>query len=129
VGDLFSKDQFHINLETMTATWPTTFKAAICASCPQRVRCTKAKKKGRTVQTAKDERLQQNCGRRQLSSEAATVEGIERLRDRVVVEHALAHIGQRQGIRARYFGARDNLLDLRRAASVQNLELTQRKAP
>jgi hypothetical protein len=42
------------------------------------------------------------------------------------VEHALAHIAARKGQRARYIGTRRNLFDLRRAASIQNLEALQR---
>jgi hypothetical protein len=43
------------------------------------------------------------------------------------VEHRLAHIGSRQGPRARYRGARKNTFDLRRVAAIQNLETYQRK--
>jgi hypothetical protein len=35
----------------------------------------------------------------------------------------LAHIGHRQGDRARYCGQRKNLFDLRRCAVVQNLHV------
>ena len=133
-GDLFSKDQFAVDLVAMTVTCPAgqtrpihlgrpaIFKAGVCAACPQRERCTRAKKKGRTVQIANDEQLQQ-----ELRAKAATPAGRERLRERVAVEHGLAHIGQRQGRRARYFGTRANLFDLRRAAALQNLELSHRK--
>jgi hypothetical protein len=38
------------------------------------------------------------------------------------VEHALAHIAARKGDQARYRGTRKNLFDLRRAATIQNLE-------
>jgi len=57
-----------------------------------------------------------------------TKRGRQRFRERVPVEHRLAHIGQRQGRKARYRGTRKNLFDLRRAATIQNLETTQRKA-
>jgi hypothetical protein len=57
-----------------------------------------------------------------------TPSGRERFRERVPVEHSLAHIAQRQGRRSRYMGARKNLFDLRRAAIIQNLEITQRMA-
>jgi hypothetical protein len=49
------------------------------------------------------------------------------LRQRVGVEHRLAHIAARQGARARYIGVRKNLFDLRRAATIQNLETIQRR--
>jgi hypothetical protein len=50
------------------------------------------------------------------------------LRERVQVEHALAHIAARKGEHARYIGVRKNLFDLRRAAMIQNLEAAQRMA-
>ena len=48
------------------------------------------------------------------------------LRDRVQVEHSLAHMGAWQGARARYRGQRKNLFDLRRTAVVENLHVLQR---
>src|SRR6266702_1000473 len=48
------------------------------------------------------------------------------LRERVAVEHALAHIGHWQGRRARYRGLRKNLFDLRRCAVVHNLHVLAR---
>ena len=56
----------------------------------------------------------------------ATPKGRGRLRERVAVEHRLAHVGRKQGRRARYFGVRKNLFDVRRAASVVNLETIHR---
>jgi hypothetical protein len=47
-----------------------------------------------------------------------TPEGRAKLRERVAVEHALAHVGHWQGRRARYRGTRKNLFDLRRVAVV-----------
>jgi hypothetical protein len=58
---------------------------------------------------------------------AATPQGRDRLRQRVAVEHRLAHTSRRQGRRARYLGARKNLFDLRRAAVIGNLEILQRR--
>jgi hypothetical protein len=46
---------------------------------------------------------------------------------RVAVEHRLAHLGRRQGPRARYRGTRKNLFDLRRTAAIQNLEVLDRR--
>jgi hypothetical protein len=51
----------------------------------------------------------------------ATSEGRKNLRQRVASEHALAHVGRRQGSRARYIGIRKNVLDLRRTCAVENL--------
>ena len=44
--------------------------------------------------------------------------GRAKLRERVAVEHALAHIGHWQGQRARYRGTSKNLFDLQRNAVV-----------
>jgi hypothetical protein len=63
-----------------------------------------------------------------LRKRAKTPRGREQLRKRVAVEHALAHVGRRQGRRARYLGVRKNVFDLRRAAAISNLELIQRSA-
>jgi hypothetical protein len=76
---------------------------------------------GGTVEITADEDIQQR-----LRKQIATPIGRERLREQVGVEHALAHIDQRQGRRARSLGARNNNYDLRRAASIQNLETMQR---
>jgi len=77
--------------------------------------------KGRTISIAYNEVLQQR-----LRKQAKTRKGREQLRQRVAVEHKLAHISQRQGNRARYNGSRLNLFDLRRAATLHNLEGCQR---
>jgi len=131
----FAKSQFRLNLRAMTITCPAgevepiklgrtlAFNGATCDGCSLRDQCTtRAPGLGRTVQISADERLQQRLRRR-----LATRTGREQLRQRVHVEHKLAHISQRQGRRARYFGVRGNLYDLRRAATIQNLETTQRK--
>jgi hypothetical protein len=57
----------------------------------------------------------------------STPSGRERLRQRVAVEHRLAHLGRRQGRHARYRGTRKNLFDVRRAAAVLNLEAIDRR--
>jgi transposase len=56
-----------------------------------------------------------------------TSEGRATLRERVGIEHDLSHIGHWQGDRARYCGARKNLLDLRRCAVVNNLHIFARR--
>jgi hypothetical protein len=56
-----------------------------------------------------------------------TAKGREALRQRVHVEHRLAHLSRKQGPRARYVGLRKNLFDLRRYAAVLNLEVIQRR--
>jgi hypothetical protein len=52
--------------------------------------------------------------------------GQAKLRERIAVEHTLAHVGHWQGRRARYRGVRKNLFDLRRSAVGQNLDVTAR---
>lgn len=44
-------------------------------------------------------------------------------RERVAIEHHLAHHAQKQGRAARYRGLRKNLLDSRRHAAILNLEV------
>jgi hypothetical protein len=135
-GELFTKDDFELDLRSKTIRCPAghvepiefgqtvEFPASHCDVCPLRKLCTSASRgSGRTISIAEDERLQKRM--RQMS---ATKAGRERFRERVPVEHSLAHIGQRQGRRARYMGCRKNLYDLRRAATIQNLEIAQRKA-
>ena len=53
--------------------------------------------------------------------------GAPSLRERIKVEHALAHVGHWQGRRARYRGTRKNLFDLRRVAVVHNLHVIARQ--
>jgi hypothetical protein len=128
-GALFTKKDFHVDMRRLTITCPagetesftpgTTveFDPESCARCRLRAQCTMAIAAGRTVSIAEDERLQHR-----LRKLVATPAGRRRLRERVVVEHRLAHVGQRQGRRARYRGTRVNLFDLRRACAIQNLE-------
>jgi Transposase DDE domain/Transposase domain (DUF772) len=96
------------------------FPAEICAACPLRTQCTTSPR-GRSVQIHPDERLLAELRQRQL-----TPHGRARLRERVAVEHSLAHLGHWQGRRARYLGQRKNLFDLRRVAVVHNLHVIAR---
>jgi hypothetical protein len=98
------------------------FPAATCAACPLREQCTSSAH-GRSVTIHPDERLLVELRERQ-----ATPAGRAQLRERVAVEHTLAHIGRWQGRRARYRGERKNVFDLRRAAVVHNLHVLQRAA-
>jgi len=59
----------------------------------------------------------------ELRKRQLTEAGRAKLRERVAVEHALAHIGHWQGRRARYRGLRKNLFDLRRCAVVHHLHV------
>ena len=96
------------------------FPAEICQVCPLRERCTTSRN-GRSVNIHPDEALLCELRERQL-----TEAGRAKLRERVAVEHALAHIGHWQGRRARYRGLRKNLFDLRRCAVVHNLHVLAR---
>jgi hypothetical protein len=132
----FPKTAFNINLRDLTITCPageveriefgsvTEFDPEACDHCKLRAQCTAASPgTGRSVNIAEDERLQQH-----LHKYIATPRGRARLRERVGVEHRLAHLVRRQGRRARYRWERRNLFDLRRASAIQNLEAIQRKA-
>ena len=133
-GTLFRKSDFVINMRSRTITCPAgqtealvpgevvEFNPEACSRCPLRAKCTSAARgSGRTVAIAHDEQLQHRL--RKLVASSA---GRERLRERVKVEHALAHLSRKQGRRARYLGSRKNLFDLRRHAAVVNLEAIHR---
>jgi hypothetical protein len=134
-GEVFSKQDFTLNLREKTITCPggrtapfrlgsvVEFPATECDRCPLRAQCTRAALgHGRTVSIAEDEPFQHRLRQR-----AATRAGRVQLRQRVAVEHRLAHLGARQGRRARYKGVRKNLFDVRRTAAVLNLQTFQRK--
>lgn len=96
------------------------FPAEVCAACPLRERCTSSPR-GRSVSIHPDEALLGELRQRQLTKTGRT-----KLRERVAVEHTLAHLGYWQGRRARYRGGRKNLFDLRRCAVVHNLHVLAR---
>ncbi|MCB1807309.1 MAG: transposase, partial [Candidatus Competibacteraceae bacterium] len=54
-----------------------------------------------------------------------SAEGRQRLRERVGVEHSLAHVAQRQGNHARYDGVVKNRLHLHLVCAIQNVERAQ----
>src|SRR5262249_22226785 len=91
-----------------------------CTRCPLMEQCTSSAK-GRSVSIHPDEALLTELRQRQ-----QTPQGRAKLRERVAVEHTLAHVGQWQGRRARYRGLRKNLFDLRRCAVVHNLHVLAR---
>ena len=135
-GKLFTKANFKLDMRALTITCPAgqteritpgsvvEFDPEICTQCSLRAQCTMAAQgSGRTVSIAEDERLQHR-----LRKLVGSPQGRVRLRERVAIEHRLAHVGRKQGRRARYRGARNNLFDLRRAAAVVNLETTQKFA-
>ena len=135
-GKSFAKGAFKITMRDRTITCPAgetehiefgsvvEFDPEACDHCRLRANCTAASPgTGRTVAIAENEQLQHRLRKLQ-----KTPTGRAKLRERVAVEHRLAHIGRRQGRRARYRGVRKNLFDLRRACAIQNFETIQRKA-
>jgi hypothetical protein len=132
--DMFTKRDFKIDLRTQTVTCPAgevepfepgetvEFDPETCGSCPLRTNCTQAASgRGRTISIAEDEALQATFRKLQ-----QTPRGRRVLRQRTAVEHSLARIAARKGHRARYRGVRKNEFDLRRAATIQNLEAIHR---
>jgi hypothetical protein len=128
----FPKTEFALDWDTQTIRCPNEvvipfqvgqtvrFPEAECARCRLRERCT-ISVSGRSVTIHPDERLLAELRERQ-----ETPAGRAKLRERVQVEHALAHVCHWQGNRARYRGVRKNLFDLRRAAVVHNLHVIAR---
>lgn len=133
-SELFKKTDFKLDMRSHTITCPAgqvehfepgeavEFDPEVCGPCKLRSQCThSANGKGRTVSIAADEHLQ-----KKLRVLQATAPGRSQLRQRVGVEHRLAHIAARQGKRARYVGVRKTVFDLRRMATIQNLEVIHR---
>ena len=132
-GGRFAKDQFSLDFDTGQLTCPAgaampfepgktvRFPAATCTACPLRARCTTSSN-GRSDAIHPDEALLAELRHRQQDPD-----GRAKLRERVAVEHALAHVGRWQGRRARYRGTRKNLFDLRRVAVVHNLHIIARQ--
>ena len=133
-GGRFAKDQFTLDFAAGRLTCPAgaampfepgrtvRFPKSTCAACPLRDRCTTSSH-GRSVAIHPDEALLAELRERQ-----HTPDGRVELRERVAVEHALAHVGHWQGRRARYLGTRKNLFDLRRVAVVHNLHVIARQS-
>jgi hypothetical protein len=131
---LFSKADFRIDLRAETITCPAGevepfepgetvhFDPEVCGACPLRANCTQAASgKGRSVSIARDEAQQNKFRKLQQTSSGRAM-----FRQRVAVEHSLAHIAARKGDSARYIGVRKNLFDLRRSSAIQNLEEAHR---
>ncbi|MEG3991053.1 transposase [Microcoleus sp. S28C3] len=93
------------------------FSQKQCQTCPLHSQRT-ASSKCRMVSLHPDESLLQELRQRQ-----TTALDRLKLRERISVEHSLAHIGQWQGVQARYLGWRKNLFDLGRMAVVHNLHV------
>jgi hypothetical protein len=134
-GPRFAKTAFTLDFDQGLLTCPNQvqmpftlggkvqFPASTCQVCPLRERCTTSAR-GRSVQIHPDEQLLAELRTRQ-----HTPQGRARLRERIGVEHTLAHIGRWQGRRARYRGTPKNLFDLRRYAIVHNLHVLAYQPP
>jgi transposase len=96
------------------------FPAATCAVCPLQAPCTSSGR-GRSLSIHPEERLLGELRAWQQAPECRA-----KLRERIAVEHPLAHVGRWQGGRARYRGQRKNLFDLRRSAVIHNLHVLAR---
>lgn len=133
-GDLFDKGDFNIDLDAKTVRCPegvvvplrlgasAHFPSQKCDHCSKRNACTRAKPgRGRSLSIHPNEPFML-----ELRQKAKSPEGRANLRTRVKVEHGLASLGARQGVRARYRGLRKNLFDVRRHATVENLFVIDR---
>jgi hypothetical protein len=128
-GDRFPKHAFAIRLADGLVECPAhqtapirparstaQFAADTCRACALRDACTTAAD-GRSISLHPQEALRQP-----LRAAKQTSDGRAALRRRTTVEHSLARLDQIQGKKARYQGARKNTLDVRRCATVANLQ-------
>ena len=128
-GERFPKQAFVINVSAATVECPAhqvapirpgrftvQFPAATCRACALRAACTTAPH-GRSITLHPEEALLQT-----LRATAHTPDGRATLRRRTTVEHSLARLDHIQGPKARYKGTRKNTLDVRRCATVANLQ-------
>jgi hypothetical protein len=134
-ADRFPKTAFHIDLGKARVRCPEGFVAPIrghvarfsaehCDSCPSRSLCTRAALgRGRSISIHPDEPMLIELRRMK-----STTGGRRKLRERIHVEHSLAHLAARQGHRARYRGTRLNTFDLRRTSAIVNLHAVDRAA-
>jgi len=131
---LFSKSVFTVDPETDTVTCPngrttSDFRqdadgskdfrfGTLCIGCPIRALCTRSPR-GRTIRVHPQEAMIQIAREYQ-----ATPEGRTHLRERVVVEHRLARLGQLGISQARYIGHIKTEFQLLMASSVANFKRT-----
>ena len=132
-GPFFPKTAFTVDWERARRRCPpgveracqpgkvVPFPTASCAPCPPRARGT-GSPRGRRASLHSAEKLRQ-----ELRVGQGPTAGRATLRERVGVEPELSPIGPWQGARARYPGARKNLLDLRRCAVVNKLHSFARR--
>jgi len=131
---LFTKQDFVVDLASGTVRCPAGQLAVIhgekaqfaiptCRGCPQRAQCQKVDaRQGRNIHLSINEPLMQH-----LTAQSKTQDGRQRLRERVPVEHSLAHQRNRRGRFARYLGVAKNDFDAQRIAAVNNLLVIDRR--
>jgi DDE family transposase/transposase-like protein DUF772 len=130
---VFPRSAFVLDLENHTVTCPeghttgrfiqtdhgrTFLFGAVCRDCPLRAYCT-TNAQGRTIQVHPQEARRQAARAWQ-----KTPEGRTHLRERVVVEHRLARLGQLGIGQARYRGRAMTRFQLMMAATIANLRRT-----
>lgn len=131
---LFGKSAFEIDVEQNTVTCPggqvartyrenedgskTFVFGSVCATCPLKELCTSSKT-GRSISVHAQEAVLQEARAYQ-----KTPEGRARLRERVVIEHRLARLGQLGIGQARYVGRAKTRFQLMMACSLANLRRT-----
>jgi hypothetical protein len=111
----FTKADFRLNFETRTITCPANVSvqfvpggiarlpAASCLERPTRQQCTTAASRSISIHP-------QQAFLVELRARQRTPEGRAILRERIPVEHCLAHTGATQGKRARHIGTREEPL-------------------
>ena len=127
-GGHFSKTDFCFDFDQQTVACPggvvidfrldtnLEFPASKCDPCKLRAQCTSARQgQGRRLKVHRREPFQA-----ELRARSKTADGRAERRERVAVEHGLAHIGQTQGTKARFKGLEKNEFDLERHAVVNN---------
>lgn len=131
---LYPKSRFELNVVNQTVTCPAGHTTSeftnekdggkvfrfgeVCAGCPLRKECTSAAE-GRTVRMHPQEAMLQAAREQQQTPEGRAV-----LRERVVVEHRLARLGQLGIGQARYVGRRKTRFQLLVLAGIANLRWT-----
>ncbi|MBX2803868.1 MAG: transposase [Myxococcales bacterium] len=135
-GTFYPKSAFAIDLQAQAVTCPAGEVARFptkrggggrrqvlfqtCQDCHLKPACTKSDR-GRSVVLHPQEDLLQR-----LQHKRRTPDGRKRLRERVAVEHALAHNLVYAPHQARYIGARKNTMAIRTGGTILNLQAVDR---
>ncbi|MEM8760707.1 MAG: transposase [Pseudomonadota bacterium] len=135
-GSFYPKSAFEIDMQARTVTCPAGEVAPFpsrrgkggrrqvlfqtCGDCSLKRTCTRSDR-GRSIVLHEQEDLLQRLQRKRRTSE-----GRKQLRQRVAVEHALAHSLVYAPHQARYLGARKNTMAIRIAGTILNLQTVDR---